>query len=210
MLAALRPVPAQQLHHLEQLAELKILLVGDDVEVLIEVVRVVAILRGGEIAGHIQRRAVGAQDDRRGHAVVVQTHDLRALILHQQTLLAQLVDNRLHLVGVEALTVVAVKPHAQHVVHALRVLQRDLLEPVEDFQRLGVAVLNGLEPRAPLVVQRGVFLGLVVEAHVELHHLVHAALHDGLAVAPALVGRDHLAELGAPVAQMVHAHAMVA
>ena len=210
VLAVLIPVVAHQLQHLEQLAEVQILLVGHHVEGLVEVVGVLAVLGGGEVAGDVERRAVGAQDQRRGHAVGLEVHDLCALILLQQVLFTQLVDDGLHLVVVEGLAGVGVELHAQQVVHALRVLQCHGLEPVEDLEGFRVAVLDLLEPGAALVVERLVVLGLGVEAHVELHHLVHAAVRHGVVVAPALVGGDHLAELGAPVAQMVHAHGVPA
>ena len=210
VLAVLVPVVAHQLQHLEQLPEVQVLLIRDHVERLVEVIGVLAVLRRGEVARDVQRRAVGAQDQRRRHPIGLEVDDLRALILLEQPLRLQLVDDRLHLVVVEALAGVGIERHAQHVVDALGVLERDRLEPVEDLQRLGIAVLDALEPRAPLVVEGGIGLGLLVEAHVELDHLVHAAARDGVVVAPALVGGDHLAELRAPVAQMVDAHGVPA
>lgn len=53
-------------------------------------------------------------------------------------------------------------------------------------------------------------LRLVVETDVQIDHRLNAALFNLLAVAPLLVGTDHLAELRAPVAQVVDAHGGVA
>ena len=204
--AVLVPFAAHQFQHLEQLPEVQVLLIGDDIQALVEVVGLLAVPGRSQVPGDIQSRAVAAQDQRRGHTVVLEVHNLRALVLDQQTLLLQLIDDGLHLVVVEALARIGIKRHAQQVIDPLRVLEGHGLEPVEDLQRLGIAVLNLLEPGAALVVQGRVLLGLLVEAHIQLHHLVHAPRGHGVVVAPALVGRDHLAELGAPVAQMVHAH----
>ena len=210
VLHALVPVVPHQLDDLEELLEVQVLLIGHHVQALVEVIGVVAVERRRKVAGDVERRAVAAQDQRRGHAVGLQIDDLRPLRLNQQPLLAQLLDNRRHLVVVEALARVGIKRHAQQVVHALGVLERDLLEPREDLHGFLVAVLDLLEPRATLVLQLRVLLRLVVEADVQIDHRLHAALLDLLAVAPLLVGADHLAELRAPVAQMVDAHGRVA
>ena len=210
VLHALVPVVAHELDDLEQLLEVQVLLIGDDVEALVEVILVVAVERGGEVAGDVERRAVAAQHDRRRHAVVIQHDDLRTLRFGEQALLAQLIDDGLHLVVVEALSRVGIERHAQQVIDALGILERDLLEPGEDLHGLGVAVLDPLEPGAALVLERRVLLRLLMEADVQIDHRLHAALLDLLAAAPLLVGADHLAELGAPVAEVVDAHGGVA
>ena len=51
-------------------------------------------------------------------------------------------------------------------------------------------------------------LGLLMVADVQVHQLPDAVLVHGLD-APLLIGHDHLAELGAPVPQVVHAHRLV-
>ena len=51
-------------------------------------------------------------------------------------------------------------------------------------------------------------LGLLMVADVQVHQLPDAVLVHGLG-APLLIGYDHLAELGAPVPQVVHAHGLV-
>ena len=84
--------------------------------------------------------------------------------------------------------------------------KRDLLEPIEQFQRFRVAVLDSLEPGPRLIVQRGICLHLLMIAHIDLDQLIHAALIDGVVIAPELVRHDHLAKLRAPVAEVVDAH----
>ena len=210
VLAALRPVPAQQLAHLEQLLEMQVLLVGHHVQVLVEIVGLVAVFYGRQVPGHVQRGAVAAHDDGGRHVPLVQLDYPGARVLDQKPLFGKLVYHGLHLVDVKAFPGVGIELHPQHVVHLFGVLKGDFLEPSEYLKGFFVPVLYLFEPGAALVFQRWVVLCLGVEAHIELHHLVHAAPADGLFVAPALVGGDHLAELGAPVPQMVHAHALVA
>ena len=163
-----------------------------------------------KIAGDVERRAVAAQNQGRRHAVGLQIDDLSALRFDQQTLFAQFLNDGRHLVVVKALARVGIKRHAQQVVHALGVLERDFLEPREDLHGFLVAVLDLLEPCAALVLQLRMLLRLVVETDVQIDHRLNAALFNLLAVAPLLVGTDHLAELRAPVAQVVDAHGGVA
>ena len=210
VLHVLRPRVAHLLHDLEQLAEVQILLVRHDVQALVKAVRLLAVQRGRQVARGVERGAVLLEHEEGRHVLLGQIHDLGTLALHEQALAAQLFDDRAHLVHVEALARIRVKRHAQQVVHPLRVLERHVLEPVEDGQRLFVALLDLLEPRAALVVQRRVRLGLLMEAHVQVDQRLHAARLHVLLAAPLLVGADHLAKLRAPVAQVVDAHRPVA
>ena len=73
-----------------------------------------------------------------------------------------------------------------------------------------VAILDLLEPGATLVVQGGILFGLIVELHIQAQKLGNALFLDLLLGTPGLVGVDHLAELGAPVAQVIDAHGLVA
>ena len=62
---------------------------------------------------------------------------------------------------------------------------------------------------ARLIDQGLVLLSFGVEADVEPHQFVALALLDRLAASPLAVGDDHFPELGAPVAEMVDADAVV-
>ena len=73
---------------------------------------------------------------------------------------------------------------------------------------LFVPNFDPVEPGAGLLVHLGMVLGLLMIADVQVHQLPDAVLVHGLD-APLLIGHDHLAELGAPVPQMVHAHGLV-
>ena len=210
VLHALVPLVAHQIQDLEELLEVQVLLIGDDVKTLVKVIFVVAIERSGQIAGDVKRRAVAAQHQRRGHVVIVEIDHLRALAFHQQALFLELGHDRIHLVVVESLAVVAVELDAQQIVHALGILKSHGLEPGEDLEGFLVAVLNLLEPGAAQIVQSRILLRLGVELHVQIDHRLHTALFDLFAVAPELVSGDHLAELAAPVAQVVDAHGLVA
>ena len=208
--AVLGPGLAHLLQHAEDLTEVQILLVGHDVQALVEVVGVLAVDCGSQVAGGVQGRAVGAQDDAGRHLVRLQVDNGRALGDGQQVLLAKLVDDHVHLVVVEGLAVVGVKLHAQLLVHAGGVLQGDLLEPLPDGDGFLVLVLDLLEPVAAQIVQGGILFGFLVELDVQAHQLGHAVTLHVFLLAPGLVGVDHLAELGAPVAQVIDAHGLVA
>lgn len=85
----------------------------------------------------------------------------------QQVLFLQLVDNAIHLVVIERLARIGVERDAQQLIDALGITEGERLEPIEDAQGFLVAILNLLEPRAALIVQRRVFLGLLVELDVQ-------------------------------------------
>ena len=210
MFHVLIPGIAHLLDDLEQLPEVQILLVGHDVQALVEVIGFLAVERGREVARGVERGAVLFEDEAGRHVAFGQVHDLGALAFHEQAFFAQLLNDGLHLVLIEALARVGVKRYAQQVVYALGVAQGDLLEPVEDREGFFVAVLNPFEPRAAFVFERGVLLGLPVKAHVQVDQRLHAAALHVLPAAPFLVGADHLAELRPPVAQVVDAHRLVA
>ena len=210
MHAVLGPGLAHLLQHAEDLTEVQILLVGHDIQALVEVVGVLAVNSGGQVAGGVQGRAVGTQDDAGRHLVRLQIDHGRALGDGQQVLLAQLVDDHVHLVVVEGLTVVGVKLHAQLGIHASSVAQGNLLEPAPDGNSFLILVLDLLEPVTAQIVQGRILLGFLVELDVQTHQLGNAVALDVFLLAPGLVGVDHLAELGAPVAQVIDAHGLVA
>lgn len=173
-------------------------------------ISIMAIDGRRKVAGGVKRRAVGAEDDAGGHVVLAQINDRRALGDGQQVLFLQLVDNAIHLVVIERLARIGVERNAQQLIDALGVAEGERLEPVENAQSFLVAILNLLEPRAALIVQRGIFLGFLVELDVQANQFVHAAFLHFFLIAPELIGADHLAKLRSPVAQMVDADGLVA
>ena len=208
----LSPFVAHLFHHLEPLAEVQILLVGHDVEALVKVIFVLAPQGRGDVARGVESRAVLFENQAGRHAgfFLVQIHDGGSVADGKQVFGLELFDDAAHLVVEEGFAVVAVKGHAQEIVHPLRILERKLLEPVEQIQRFLVAVLDGLEPAAALVLQRGVMLGFLMEAHIQAGERFHAFTLHLLPVAPELVSADQLAELRAPVAQIVDGDRFVA
>ena len=204
----LRPLLAHEFEHLEDLFEVQILLIGDDVEAFIEVVRLFAVDGGGEVARRIEGSAVRAQNEAGRHAVGFEVDDLCAVALLQEPLFFEFFDDGRHLVGIKALARVRIEGDVQLFVDALDVAERQRLEPIEELVRLFVAALDEAEVFARFRFHR--LVRLLVEADVEIVDGVDAALFRFLAAAPALVGGDELAELGAVVAQMIDAHRVIA
>ena len=125
-------------------------------------------------------------------------------------LVPQFLYHGFHFVVVKAFAGIAVKGDAELVIDAGSVPEGDFLKPAEDFHGLGIVVLDLLEPGAAFVLEGWILFRLLVEADIEGGHSVDAVLFDLLLRAPLLIGADHLAELGAPVAQMIDAHGRVA
>ena len=139
-------------------------------------ISIMAIDGRRKVAGGVKRRAVGAEDDAGGHVVLAQINNRCALGDGQQVLFLQFVNNAIHLVVIERFACIGVERNAQQLIDALGITEGERLEPVEDAQGFLVAILNLLEPRAALIVQRGVFLGFLVELDVQAHQFIHAAL----------------------------------
>jgi len=206
----LGPGIAHLFHHAEYLAEVQILLISHNVQALIKMEGILAVEDGRQVAGSVNGGTVALEDQAGRHVVIAQIHHLRAVAFGQQALLLQLVHHTVSLIMVETLTRVIVKLHAQLFVYAAGVLEGDVLEPVKNLQRFGIAVLDLLKPGATLVFQLGVLFGLLMEAHIQGGHRVHAALFHFFFIAPLFVGAYHLAKLRAPVSQMVDGHGMPA
>ena len=118
-----RPFLAHQFQYLEELPEMQVLLVGDDVEALVKIVRLLAVDRRGEVARGVQRGAVRAQDEAGRHVVGGEVDDLRPLAFDEKPFLFEFVDDGLHLVDVKALARPAVEMHVEKVVYPAHVFE---------------------------------------------------------------------------------------
>ena len=208
--AVVRPVVAHQVEHAEPLLEVQVLLAGDDVDVLVEVVGFLAVHSGCDVAGDVQRGAVALLDQCGRHIVVVEADDLGALGLLEQALVLHFLDESFHLIGVETLAVVAVELDAEHLVDAAELLERFLAEPLPQPDFLLAAVLELGKDRTGFVVQRRILLRLFMELRVVTEERLDRLALDVFLVAPVAVGADHLAELRPVIAEVVDADRVVA
>ena len=186
------------------------LLIRDHIQALGKVVCLFAVERRRKVARGVKRRAVRLDYKARRHAVLLQIHYVCAVGFLEQLLFAQFLDHRAHLVHIERFARIGVELNAQHIVYAICVLERQILEPLPYGYGLFVTGFNLLEPCAALVIQRRILFGLGVELYVQIAQRLHAALLNHFAAAPVLICRYHLAELSTPIAQMVYAHALIA
>ena len=210
MFAAVRPRVAHLLQHSKQLLEMQVLLVCYHIQVLIKVIRFLTVFRRRKVARRIQRRAVRFQNDRRGQPLLVETHHEGPFALLEQVLLPQLIQNRRDFVIIKAFARKAVELYVQKLVYALCLAQREFLEPSKDTQRFFVPILDLFEPRPSLFVQALILLRFLMEAHIQLQHSRYGIPVDLVVVSPHLIGCDQFAELCSPIAEVVHAHHVIA
>jgi hypothetical protein len=166
-----------------------------------------AVERGGEVAGVVERRAVAlAQEARLLDAEFLEPDDLRAVAVLEHARSADARHRGFHLVLEERLAGDVVEGHAEARVRALEGLQRLVAQqlPHATFLIVG-ATLEGLEVLCRFVVERGVLLHFLRVALVQVKHVAHRRLVQFLLVAPAHVGRHHLGERHAPVAEVIDA-----
>ncbi len=173
-------------------------------------VAVPPILRGGDVARVIKCCAIRLSEQHRRHLVRGEVHDERALVELRQAEFLKPADGAGHQLVVLRLAADLVEAHAEHAIDFLERGEADLAEPLPERDRFRIAVLEPLEPRAPLVAKRRVLLRLLVEPHVEHIQVRDRVALERLRSAPALVRRDHQPELRAPVAEEVDADDAVA
>ena len=208
--AILCPGVSHFFQHAEELAEMEILLIGDDVEAFIKVVGILAVDGGSDIPGGIDGGAVLFDNQAGRHVVLTEIHHLGTFAQGQQALVPQFLNDGFHLVDIKAFAGIAVKGDTEQIIDPGGVLEGNILEPGENLQGFGIAVLDPLEPGAAFILQGRILFRLFMEADVKSLQFGDAALLNRFLRAPLFVGADHLAELGAPVAEMVDAHGGVA
>ena len=202
--AAVRPGLAHRLQHPEHLGEVERLVPGDDVQRAVEVEALPAVLRRGEVAGGVERAPVRLlEEDGRLALRVREVDDQRPVALAHAHRPADLLDDPLHPVLVEALPVDVLEADAQPLVDGEEAPERRLAELGPERPGLGVSLLHPPEEGAGLGVEGGVRLGAGVGLHVHVDQVAHLAPARRVAVL-AEPHRDQ-AELLPPVAEVVDA-----
>ena len=130
-------------------------------------------------------------------------NDQRPLVELCQADLLEPADRVGHQLVVLRLAADFVKVNVEHAIDLLKCGEAHFAEPLVELDRFGVAVLEPFEPRAALVAQRRVRLGLMVEPDVKLIDVRDGVTLKDVLAAPLLVRGDHDAELGSPVAEEV-------
>ena len=202
--AILDPFLAHQFENLEELAEMKILLIRHDIQGFVEIVFLLAIAGGGDIAGCIYRAAVGFDNDARRHIPRGEINDFRALIELGNTLFTQFLDNGRHFILIEGLAGPTVKINAHACIRAFDFANGAILHFGPQGKRFGISGFDFMEPGARLIIQRRIFFGFFMEADIEGNELANRVRFNIL-IPPELVCRNHLAKLRSPVAEVIDA-----
>ena len=214
--------------HGEDLLEVQYLVRAHHVETAVEAIGRLAIQRRSQVAGGVDAGAITLLDETgRNDTHVFQIDNAGALVaFHQQARVGEPLQRGHELILVEGLALLqGVEAHAQAIVDALELRERQITEPLPEFPRPWIVVLQPLKPVAGLVAHGRIALLLGVETHVELEEPEQgrAALLGGRfgpvevlfqiripILGPAGVGRQQRTELGAPVPQVVEADHLVA
>ena len=202
------PRLAGKFEHLKELFEMEILLIGNYVKALVEVVGSLAVISRRQITGSVKGSAVLFDKQTRGH--ILKFNHLRTLAFFKQTLVLQAVKHGSHFVVVESLAVIAVKRYFKSVKHTVYLFQGNFLKPVVKLDCLAVAVLDFLKPSPCLVVQSRVDFGLLVVFNVDFMQSLYAVCVNLVLVAPKFESNDHFTKLSTPVAQVVYTNHVIA
>jgi len=182
----------------------------DHVDHPVELIGPVAVEQCGQIAGGIERGAVRLAQEAGGKLILRQVDKSDVLVLAGHAGLERRAHGVVEHLLIEALARPGVEVDAEEVIHAAEVRQRRIAEHLPQGSRLRVPLLDALVPCARLILEGGVGLRLLVEAHVQPVLILDRGGRQVQAAPPVLHGRDELAELGSPVAHVVHSHYAVA
>ena len=207
------PFASHLLQNVEHLLEVERLSEVHHVETLVEVVFLLAVAGGGEVASGVQRGAVALADKAGVQVEFVQHHHVQILALHHQVLFAEFVENGRNLVFEEGFSGIVVKAHAHHVVDAHEFLERCRTEGGPELAVEFVALFQLGKCGARFVFETWLFLGCLGEGGVKDVEFLHGEAVERGVVCRAIfaqVHHDELTESGTPVAQVVDAFHLVA
>ncbi|MMZ63097.1 hypothetical protein D1872_253340 [compost metagenome] len=156
------------------------------------------------VAGRVEGAAVFFQNQGRGHAVLLEADKPSALILLKQAFFPQFPHNLIHILIVKALPGHKIKPHAEPIVDLLEFRQTYIDEPFPQLLSLRVSLLHFDEPLSGLILQSGVFVGLLMKTHVQPQQFVDSRFLQAGGVSPTEIGRDQLPELRPPITQVIN------
>ena len=198
------PLVTHFLQHGLQLHEVLTLLTTNDVQWLHEVVVLLTEDGSSQITRHVQSSTVSTLNHGNVQVVLIQVNNLCTLRFNQQAFFLQLVDNAVHLVVVESLSVEWVKLDIQCLVKLHEFLQWLFTEPRPQLTSFLITVFQLLKPSTTLIIQCWVFLSFFVETHVVLNQRVNWVSLNFSFWSPHLVGNHQLTELRTPVTQVVN------
>ena len=204
-----RPRFAHEFEHLENLSEMKILLIRHDVKALIEIITLFTVTSRREISRSVKRRAVRAQYYARRHSVFFEIHDLRALARFKQSFFFEFVDNGLHFVVIKTLARVRIEGNIEFFIYFFDFFKRKFLKLIEKTDAFFVAFFDESEITSRLVVHLGVFFAFLVVLDVKTGKFLYSALFDFVFTAPMFVSVNEFAELRTVVAEMIYSDGII-
>ena len=211
MNAILCPIVAHKLKHLENLAKMQALLIGNNVQGLIEIVSILAIFRSGNVAGCINGASVALKDYAGRHIIFGEIDNGHAVVDFCKPLILKLLHNGRHFVLVEGFAVIAVERYSQKVVDPRNILERQRFEPLEKLPFMRFVQLDAAECGTCFILKRGVFFGLLMEFDIECNKFADGiAVFDFFSVAPFVICNDHFSELRSPITEVIDADGLVA
>ena len=204
-----RPRFTHEFEHLENLSEMKILLIRHDVKALIEIIMLLTITSRGKISRSVKRRAVRAQYNTRRHSVFFEIHDLRTLARFKQSFFFEFVDNGLHFIVIKTLAGIRIESYIEFFIDLFDFFKREFLKLIEKSDAFFVAVFDKFEITSRFVVHFGVFFALFMVFHVKTGKFFYSALFDVFFIAPMLIRVNEFAKLRTVVAEMVYSDGII-
>ena len=209
MHAVLDPIPAHEFQHLKDLLEVQILLIGHHIKHLYKIIGLLPVAGSCQIPCGIDSAAIGLEYQTGRHVPLGKIHDGSAVVYPADAFLPQLVDNGLHLVFIKSFPSPAVKVDIQPLISLGDFLNGGIFHTLPEMYRFRIPGFDLVEPGPGFIVHFRMGLCLFMIADIKIHQFPDGILFHRFG-APLFISHDHLAELSAPVPQMVDAYRCIA
>ena len=203
------PGKAEQLQNLDKLLKMQGLLCAYHVERLHKMKGALPVLRRCQVPGQVEGGSVFLAQHGRRKAEFLKVHNKSALAFDSHPFFLHQPDGVVEQIIVMTLAVVIIKFYTQKVVDLIIIFQAEAAEKFPEINGLFLPIFEALEPVAGLFIQRGICIGFLVEAYIEVVEIIDGILMQLFTVAPAFKRYNHLPKLGAPIPQMIDAQATI-
>ena len=189
---------------------MEILLVSNDVQALVEVVSLFAVVRRREIACSVERGSVRTQYYA-GRKIVRGKIDYhRAFAFDEKTFVFEFLNDGRHLVVIETFARIRVERNVQKFVDLSYFRERYALEIIKEFNAFLISRLDEPKIFPSRVVHRRIQLRFLVIFNVKAGDLFQPDLVDDRPIAPLFVCVNEFSELRSVVPEVVDADGVVA
>ena len=188
-----------------------------NVDHLVKVVLALTVYSSRNVTRGIKRGSVALEYQARSHSVLLKINDRRAVVYLQKSHIAKLLNLRGHLIGIEALALIAIKFNAKLLICLLIFSKAYINKPTPKSDIFLITILELTKFCSRFIGKRGicgntlllVTRNCVIYFYVKSNQCVNSAVFDFLTVTPLFVSYNKLSKLCSPVSEIVDSNTLV-